>query len=49
MRYLVNKDLEANLTNLFTAGDGAVLSRGIITNDSTCIIATHGIMKKTGL
>jgi uncharacterized FAD-dependent dehydrogenase len=49
MHYLLNKDLETNLPNLFTATDGVGLSRDIITSDSTSIITTHEIMKKTGL
>ncbi len=47
MRFLVNQDLETNLPNLFVAGDGAGLSRGIITSAATGIIAARGIIKKT--
>ena len=48
MRFLVNQDLETNLPNCFAAGDGAGLSRGIITSAATGIIAAHGIIKKNG-
>ncbi len=46
MRFIVNKNLETNLTNFFVAGDGAGLSRGIITSAATGIIAARGIIKK---
>ena len=49
MRFIVNQNLETNLPNFFVAGDGAGLSRGIITSAATGIIAAHGIMKKTGV
>jgi hypothetical protein len=47
MRFQVNKDLETNLPNMFVAGDGAGLSRGIVASAATGIIAARGIMKKT--
>jgi len=46
MRFLVNNDLETNMSNFFVAGDGAGLSRGIVASAATGIIAAHGIMKK---
>jgi len=46
MRFLVNKNLETNVTNLFVAGDGAGLSRGIVASAATGMIAARGIMKK---
>jgi uncharacterized FAD-dependent dehydrogenase len=49
MRFIVNKNLETNLSNFFVAGDGAGLSRGIIASAATGIIAAQGIMKKTSL
>lgn len=47
MRFIVNQDLETNLTNCFTAGDGAGISRGIINSAATGMIAARGIIKKT--
>jgi uncharacterized FAD-dependent dehydrogenase len=41
-----NKDLETNIENLFVAGDGAGLSRGLITAAATGVIAARGILKK---
>ena len=46
MRFLVNNNLETNISNLFVAGDGAGLSRGIVASAATGIIAACGIMKK---
>ena len=45
-RFIVNKDLESSMDNLFVAGDGAGISRGIIASAATGIIAARGIMKK---
>ena len=47
MRFLVNKTLETNMNNLFVAGDGAGLSRGIVTSAATGIIAAQGIISKS--
>jgi len=49
MRFIVNQNLETNLSNCFVAGDGAGLSRGIITSAATGIIAAKGIIKKTSV
>jgi len=46
MRFIVNKDLETNMSNFFVAGDGAGLSRGIIASAATGVIAARGIMKR---
>ncbi len=46
MRFIVNKDLETNIENIFVAGDGAGVSRGIIASAATGMIAAHGIIKK---
>jgi len=48
MRFIVNKTLETNMDNFFVAGDGAGLSRGIVTSAATGIIAARGILKKAG-
>ena len=47
MRFIVNKSLETNMDNLFVAGDGAGLSRGIVTSAATGIIAAEGIINKS--
>jgi len=47
MRFLVNKNLETNISNFFVAGDGAGLSRGIVASAATGIIAARGIIEKT--
>jgi len=46
MRFLVDKNLETNIPNFFTAGDGAGLSRGIVASAATGIIAARGILNK---
>lgn len=46
MRFLVDKNLETNVPNLFVAGDGAGLSRGIVASAATGIIAARGIINK---
>jgi uncharacterized FAD-dependent dehydrogenase len=45
-RITTNKNLETNIENLFVAGDGAGLSRGLITAAATGVIAANGILKK---
>jgi len=46
MRFLVDKNLETNISNFFAAGDGAGLSRGIVASAATGIIAARGILNK---
>ncbi len=46
MKFDVSNDMETNLSNLFVAGDGAGVSRGIVASAATGIIAAKGIMKK---
>ena len=46
MRFIVNNNLESSMDNLFVAGDGAGLSRGIVASAATGIIAARGIMDK---
>ncbi len=46
MRLIVNNNLETNIENLFVAGDGAGLSRGIVASAATGIIAAKGILNK---
>ena len=49
MRVEVGKNFETNVENLFVAGDGVGLSRGIVGAAATGILAAEGIMKKEGL
>jgi len=46
MKFDVTNDMETNRSNLFVAGDGAGVSRGIVASAATGIIAARGIMKK---
>lgn len=46
MRVKVGKTMETNVENLFIAGDGAGVSRGIIIASSTGILAARGILEK---
>ncbi|MBS7269911.1 MAG: NAD(P)/FAD-dependent oxidoreductase [Candidatus Freyarchaeota archaeon] len=45
-KVLTNKSLETKVSNLFVAGDGAGVSRGIVTAAATGIVAARGIIKK---
>ncbi len=45
-RIYTNRELETSKKNLFVAGDGAGLSRGIVVAAATGIIAARGILKK---
>ena len=45
----VDKNMQTTVKNLFAAGDGAGLSRGIITAAATGILAGRGILRKEGL
>jgi hypothetical protein len=45
-RIITSDDLETNINNMFVAGDGAGLSRGLVTAAATGIIAARGILKK---
>jgi uncharacterized FAD-dependent dehydrogenase len=49
MRVEVGKSMESSKKNLFVAGDGAGVSRGIITASATGIMAARGIISKEGL
>lgn len=48
MQIEVDENMETNVPNLFVAGDGAGLSRGIVTAAATGILAARGIIKKSG-
>jgi uncharacterized FAD-dependent dehydrogenase len=47
-KVLTDKNLETGTPNLFVAGDGAGVSRGIVTAAATGIIAARGILQKIG-
>ncbi len=49
VRAVTNKDLETSLENIFVAGDGVGLSRGINVAAATGVIAANGILKKLGI
>jgi len=49
MRVEVNGNMETSRENLFVAGDGAGVSRGIVTASATGVLAARGIMEKEGL
>jgi uncharacterized FAD-dependent dehydrogenase len=49
MRAEVGKSMETSKKNLFVAGDGAGVSRGIITASATGIMAARGVISKEGL
>jgi uncharacterized FAD-dependent dehydrogenase len=44
-----NKDLETPIENVFVAGDGAGLSRGLVTAAATGVLAARGVLKKEGI
>ena len=46
MQITVNENMETNVPNLFVAGDGAGLSRGIVTAAATGLLAARGIITK---
>lgn len=48
MKIQTNDYLETSVPNLFVAGDGAGLSRGIVTAAATGLLAARGIIKKSG-
>ncbi len=48
MRVEVERTMETSRKNLFIAGDGAGVSRGIITASATGILAARGVMGKEG-
>jgi len=48
MKLHVNKNMETTVPGLFVAGDGAGLSRGIVTAAATGLLAARGLMDKVG-
>ncbi len=49
VRARVNNDLETSFENVFAAGDGTGLSRGINVAAATGVLAARGVLKKLGL
>lgn len=49
MKIAVDGDMQTSVPNLFVAGDGAGLSRGIIGAAATGLLAARGIMHKAGM
>jgi uncharacterized FAD-dependent dehydrogenase len=49
MRVEVGKSMETSKEKLFIAGDGAGVSRGIITASATGVMAARGVISKAGL
>jgi len=48
-RVLTNKGLETEIPNLFVAGDGVGVSRGIVSAGATGLVVARSILKKAGL
>ncbi len=49
MRVKIGRSMETSKENLFVAGDGAGVTRGIITASATGVMAARGIMEKEGI
>ncbi|MEE8402732.1 MAG: FAD-dependent oxidoreductase, partial [Candidatus Hydrothermarchaeaceae archaeon] len=49
MRVDVEKSMETSIENLFVAGDGVGVSRGIIVASATGVLAARGILRKEGI
>jgi hypothetical protein len=49
MRVDVSRTMETSIPNLFVAGDGAGISRGIIIASATGVLAARGILEKEGM
>lgn len=49
MRVEVGKSMETSIPNLFVAGDGAGVSRGLIIASATGVMAARGILAKEGI
>jgi hypothetical protein len=49
MKIAVDEDMQTSVPNLFVAGDGAGLSRGIIGAAATGLLAARGILHKAGM
>lgn len=48
-RILTNSNMETPVENLFVAGDGAGLSRGLVSAAATGVLAAKGVLNKEGL
>jgi len=49
VRAVVNRFLETTIENIFVAGDGAGLSRGINVASATGVLAGRGVLRKLGI
>ncbi len=49
VRAVVNRELETSIENLFVAGDGAGLSRGINVASATGVLVAHSILEREGI
>jgi uncharacterized FAD-dependent dehydrogenase len=49
VRAVVNRFLETTIENIFVAGDGAGLSRGINVASATGVLAGRGVLHKLGI
>ncbi len=49
MRVEVGRSMETSIPNLFVAGDGVGVSRGIVIASATGVLAARGIMAKEGI
>jgi len=49
MKVTVSRYMETSIPNLFVAGDGVGVSRGIIVASATGVLAARGVMKKEGI
>ncbi|MFQ5815373.1 MAG: NAD(P)/FAD-dependent oxidoreductase [Candidatus Hydrothermarchaeaceae archaeon] len=49
MRVEVERSMETSIDNLFVAGDGVGVSRGIVVASATGVMAARGILRKEGL
>jgi hypothetical protein len=49
MQVEVGKNMETSIPNLFVAGDGVGVSRGLIIASATGVMAARGILEKEGI
>ena len=49
MKVEVNKYMQTNIPNIFVAGDGVGVSRGLIIASATGVLAARGVLKELGI
>ncbi len=49
MKVEVNKYMQTNIPNIFVAGDGVGVSRGLIIASATGVLAARGVLKEEGI